>query len=243
MAVTAVQKLERLLFRQLNRAMKDFGLINDGDRVLVGLSGGKDSLCLTQLLAMRSKVKHPDFKVEAMHVRMQNVDYETDTAYLENFCKQLGVALHVVTTRFEPDTRAGRNPCFLCSWTRRKALFEFCSTHGFNKLALGHHNDDILCTTLMNLMFEGSFGTMPALLRYRKMELTLIRPLCRIREADLTEWGAINNYQKQLKHCPYEHESNRTRAKALLGEMEQLNPELRYSMWHALEKENKLVET
>ena len=110
-------------------------------------------------------------------------------------------------------------------------------------MALGHHNDDILCTTLMNLMFEGSFGTMPALLRYRKMELTLIRPLCRIREADLTEWAAINNYQKQLKHCPYEHESNRTRAKALLGEMEQLNPELRYSMWHALEKENKLVET
>ena len=88
-----------------------------------------------------------------------------------------------------------------------------------------------------------SVTTTTTLLRYRKMELTLIRPLCRIREADLTEWGAINNYQKQLKHCPYEHESNRTRAKALLGEMEQLNPELRYSMWHALEKENKLVET
>ena len=242
MPVTAEQILERKIFRLLNKGLKDYGLIETGDKVLVGLSGGKDSLCLTEFLARRARIKRPDFKMEALHIRMGNVDYKTDTRYLEDFCKKLNVPFHVMETRFEADTKARRNPCFLCSWTRRKALFEFAQEKGFNKLALGHHNDDILCTMLMNQMFEGSFGTMPVLLRYKKMPLTLIRPLCRIRENDLRAWAELHNYKKQEKLCPYERESNRTKVQEIFNQMETLNPELRYSLWHALEKENKLVE-
>lgn len=235
--------LEKRIFRFLNKGMKDFSLIDDGDRILIGLSGGKDSLCLTEFLGKRARIKRPDFTVEALHIRMKNIDYESDTSYLQEFCSKNGVRLHIVETCFSPDKNHKRTPCFLCSWTRRKELFTFAQQNGFNKIALGHHNDDILHTLLMNEIFEGTFSTMPVKLQYKKMALTLIRPLCKIRETDLRTWAKLNGYQPQRKKCPYERDTNRTRIKELLEQMEALNPELRYSLWHALEKDKKLIES
>ena len=145
------QLLERKLFRLLNKGLKDYHLIDDGDKILIGLSGGKDSLCLTELLARRSLIRRPLFSLEALHIRMDNVPYESDLPYLNQFCQNLNIPLHVVTTHFEADTQSMRSACFLCSWTRRKSLFNFAQSNGFNKIALGHHNDDILQTLLMKL--------------------------------------------------------------------------------------------
>lgn len=238
----ALPTLQRRLMRLLNKALRDFSLLSTGDNLLVALSGGKDSLCLTELLALRSRIRQPRFSVAAVHVRMENVQYETDTQYLQAFCQRLNVPLHILTTRFETDTKAGRSPCYLCSWTRRKAIFRLALEQGYNKIALGHHQDDLLLTLLMNQVFEGSFDTMPALLQFRKMPLTLIRPLCRIPEELIATWSQLNHYEKQVKICPFEHESNRTRIQSIWKSMQQLNPEARYSLWHALEKEHKLVE-
>ncbi|MFA6820154.1 MAG: tRNA 2-thiocytidine biosynthesis TtcA family protein [Bacteroidaceae bacterium] len=236
------QLLERNLFRLLNKGLKNYHLIDDGDKILIGLSGGKDSLCLTELLARRSRVRRPQFSVEALHIKMENVPYESDLSYLHHFCQNLNVPLHIVTTHFDTDTQSTRSACFLCSWTRRKSLFNFAQSNGFNKIALGHNNDDILQTLLMNQIFEGSFSPMPVLLKYRKMPITLIRPMCRIPEQFLKQWAEMNHYLKQQRRCPYEQESNRTRVKHLLEELESINPEVRYSLWHALEKEHKLIE-
>ena len=93
------------LFKRLNerfvRAFVTYKLLEDDDRVLIGLSGGKDSLLLTELLAKRARIDHPKFHVEAVHVRMENIRYETSTDYLQRFCDSLGVTLHLVTTRFD----------------------------------------------------------------------------------------------------------------------------------------------
>ena len=101
-------KTEReLLFKRLNerfvRAFVTYSLLADGDHVLIGLSGGKDSLLLTELLAKRARINHPAFRVDAVHVRMENVSYETSTDYLQQFCDSLGVPLHIVTTSFSSD--------------------------------------------------------------------------------------------------------------------------------------------
>ena len=92
------------LFRKINerfvKAFAAYQLLEDDDHILVGLSGGKDSLLLTELLAKRARIQHPRFQVEAVHVRMENIQYETDTTYLQQFCDNLGVTLHLVTTRF-----------------------------------------------------------------------------------------------------------------------------------------------
>lgn len=238
-------KTEReLLFKRLNerfvRAFVTYHLLADDDHVLIGLSGGKDSLLLTELLAKRAKIAHPRFKVEAVHVRMENIRYETSTDYLQRFCDDLQVPLHLVTTRFEPSDE--KPACFLCSWHRRKQIFNLAQALGCNKIALGHHRDDIIHTTLMNLTFQGRFGTMPALLKMKKMPLSIIRPLCLTDEADIRQYAELSGYEKQLKQCPYEHETYRTGIAKLYADIERMNPEARFSIWKALENEGKLVE-
>lgn len=235
---------QELLFKRLNerfvRAFATYHLLEDDDYVLVGLSGGKDSLLLTELLAKRARISRPRFKVEAVHVRMENISYETSTDYLYQFCDDLGVPLHIITTRFEASDK--KPPCFLCSWNRRKLIFNLAQELGCNKIALGHHRDDIIHTALMNLTFQGRFGTMPALLKMRKMPLSIIRPLCLIDEADVRRYAELAGYQKLLKLCPYEHETNRAAIAQLYAAMERMNPEARYSIWNALETEGKLIE-
>ena len=238
--------LEQRIQRRFGRAAVQYKLIEDSDRILVGLSGGKDSLCLLELLARRSRIRHPQFEVEALHVRMENVAYETDTTYLQEFCDRLGVKLHIVTKGIEDptaDAHLHKKPmCFLCSWQRRKQLFRVAQEQGFNKIALGHHQDDIIHTALMNLTFQGQFSTMPALLRMRKMPITIIRPLCLETEADIQAFAEQQGYRKQVKHCPYEHESNRTSIQDVFGMMQSLHPDARNSIWNALEAAGKLVE-
>ena len=251
-------KESRRLWHRLNerfvKAMATYHLIEDDDHILVGLSGGKDSLLLLELLSRRSQISHPRFKVEALHVRMENIHYETDTSYLQQFCDTLGVTLHVKTTSFDThvissevemtakDKRRQKQPCFLCSWNRRKQMFNLAQELGCNKIALGHHQDDLLHTALMNLTFQGRFDTMPALLKMRKMPLAIIRPLCMIEENDIKNYAALKGYQKQQKLCPYETNSHRANIKEIYNAIERMNPEARYSMWNALNADNKLIE-
>jgi tRNA(Ile)-lysidine synthase TilS/MesJ len=236
------RRLEKRLNERFVKAMATYHLIEDDDHILVGLSGGKDSLLLLELLAKRAKIEHPRFKVEALHVRMENIHYETDTSYLQQFCDNLGVRLHVRTTSFETIRRKQKQPCFLCSWNRRKLLFNLAQELGCNKIALGHHQDDLIHTALMNLTFQGRFGTMPARLKMRKMPLAIIRPLCMIEEQDIKAYAELQGYQKQQKLCPYETGSHRTDIKRLYDAIEQMNPEARYSIWRALESDNRLIE-
>ncbi len=237
--------LEERLWKSFNKTLGQYQLIDEDDRILVGLSGGKDSLCLLEFLARRSKILVPKFTVEALHVRMENIHYESDTAYLEHFCKQLGVPLRIVTTRFEEhaeDAPDKKPYCFLCSWQRRKQLFNIAQQTGCTKIALGHHQDDIIHTALMNLTFQGHFATMPIKLKMRKMPLTIIRPLGQCKEDDIRQYAEERHYEKQRKQCPFEHDTNRTTARELFAHMERLNPEARFTIWRALEADGKLVE-
>ena len=236
------QLLEERIMHRMVKAMATYRLISDGDMILVGLSGGKDSLCLLEMLALRRKIAHPVFTVEALHVRMENIHYETDTSYLEEFAHRLGVPLHLRTTRFDSSTDTRKTPCFLCSWYRRKELFNLAQELGCNKIALGHHQDDLLHTALMSTFFQGSFATMPARLRMRKMPLSIIRPLCMVPEDDIKHLAALRGYEPQLKQCPYEHDSSRDYAAKLFKEIEAHNQEARPCLWRALEDAGKLVE-
>ncbi len=243
--------LEEKLWKTFNKALGQYQLIDEDDKILVGLSGGKDSLCLLEFLARRSKVHVPHFTVEALHVRMENIYYETDTTYLQSFCDRLGVPLRIVTTSFNADVSPltshpsplkVKPACFLCSWQRRKQLFNIAQELGCTKIALRHHQDDLLHTALMNLTFQGQFSTMPAKLKMKKMPLTIIRPLCLCQEADIRQYAEQQHYEKQLKLCPYEKDTNRTTAEVLFQQMQQMNKEARYSLWHALESADKLLE-
>jgi tRNA 2-thiocytidine biosynthesis protein TtcA len=240
--LTTEQKLERKIISRFRKALSEYNLIDDGDKILVGLSGGKDSLCLLELLAERAKISHPKFTVEALHVRMENIKYETDTQFLKDFSDKLGVKLHILTTSFDATTDMRKSPCFLCSWNRRKQMFIMAQQLGCNKIALGHHQDDIIHTALMNITFQGHFSTMPVKLKMKKMPLTIIRPLCLEKESDIKEFSILRHYQKQIKLCPYETDSHRSDIRELFNNIEEMNSEARYSIWNSLESENKLIE-
>lgn len=238
------RRLEERVRRRFREALVRYGLTEEGDRILVGLSGGKDSLCLLELLAAQARIHRPHIEVEALHVRMENIQYETDTEWLRQFCERQGVRLHVRTTRFDaPAEGQHEKPaCFLCSWMRRKQLFNVAQELGCNKIALGHHQDDIIHTALMNLFFQSHFSTMPLRLAMRKMPLTIIRPLCLEREADIQALAALRHYEPQLKLCPNERDTHRTTMRRMFEQMEHLNPETRHSLWSALERAGKLTE-
>ena len=199
----------RRIEEKVKKAIFDYGLIDEGDRLLVGLSGGKDSLALVDLLGRRSRIFNPRFEVVVAHVVMSNIPYASDIDYLRSRAEAYGFPFILHETRFDASTDRRKSPCFLCSWTRRKALFEIAKREGCGKIALGHHQDDILETLLMNLTHQGAFGTMPPRLKMDKFDMTLIRPLCLVKEAELAAMAQALGYRKQLKNCPYESGSNK----------------------------------
>ena len=244
----ALEKQRERLTKRFHKACADYGLIADGDHILIGLSGGKDSLLLTELLGRRAQIYVPRFKVTALHVRVRERDYHTDLSYLQSFCDEAKVPLlvrdvEISSPRNESLPLQGgaggglkkdTSPCFLCSWFRRKELFNVAQEIGCNKIAFGHHRDDIAQTLLMNLIFQGAFATMPPMLQMDKMPLQLIRPLCLIDEEDIISYAAMRSYRKQTKLCPFEHVSSREKVKTLLDQIKALNPEALDSIYGAL---------
>lgn len=215
--------------------IKDYGLINNGDKVLIGLSGGKDSLALTQLLAMRSKIHAPKFSVTALHIRNEGMGYASDTEYLKEFCEKLGVEFEVIDISIDLTKDKRKSPCFLCSWYRRKALFEYAKKNGFKRIALGHHKDDIIATLIMNMAFQGSFSSMPPLMQMNKFDVAIIRPLALIEERDIKELAINEKYIIQKKSCPYEKSSFRSDAEKVIADLEKLNPNVKSSIWKSME--------
>ena len=224
--------LEEKLWKTFNKALGKYQLIDEGDRILVGLSGGKDSLLLLEFLARRSKVRVPHFTVEALHVRMENIHYETDTSYLQSFCEQLSVPLHIVTTRFADQPQSANStqfkekpPCFLCSWQRRANLRYDLDSQG---LSGSNSRNPTSWPAICDYGFD--------------FEFSIIRPLCLCCEDDIRLYAEAHHYEKQVKRCPYEHDTNRTTARDLFDHMQKMNPEARYCLWTALESEGKLIE-
>lgn len=226
---------ERRIRRQFDKGCVEYGLLADGDRILVALSGGKDSMALVRLLGLRSRIFRPHIEVEAVHVVMDNIPYVSDVGYMERFCSEVGVKFHVLRSSFEESTDERRTKCFLCAWNRRKTMFRFASEHGFNKVALGHHQDDIIVTLLMNMSLEGNISTMPPQLSMEHYPIKLIRPLCLVRESDISVWAEEAAIPRQAKLCPYETASLRSDYERLFRQMESLNPEVRFNLWRSME--------
>ena len=189
---TEDEKIMRRLEQRFNKGVVKYRLIEDGDKILIGLSGGKDSLALLELLARRSRILKPKFTVIAVHVGMTNIPYQSDLEYLKGYSEDLGVPFVHYETFFDLSTDTRKSPCFLCSWNRRKALFTVAK------------------------------------------EMTIIRPMCLVHEADLIEMARIRGFRKQIKDCPYESLSNRSNMKEVLYSLEKMNPEARYSLWKCM---------
>ena len=221
--------------KKVGKAIFDYQLIQKGDRVLVGLSGGKDSMILLETLADRRKHFPFDFDIYAIHVSAANIGYKMDTAYLEDFCRDLGVPLHLEEIEVDLTLDPKKSPCFVCSWHRRKSIFEKSKELDCNRVALGHHKDDAIQTMLLNMIYHGSISSLPQKLSMFDGRINLIRPLLNIPEKELTYYATLRTFAKQEKSCPYDNTTKRESIKDLIRQMDKLNRNARRNIFRSMD--------
>ncbi|MDR0364001.1 MAG: tRNA 2-thiocytidine(32) synthetase TtcA [Bacteroidales bacterium] len=225
--------------RFFKKAVNIYQLIPRGSVVTVGLSGGKDSLALLDQLSDFHYRKQLNITIVAAHIQMENISYQANMDYLQNFCDERDVSFIVQKSAFDPENDRRKSPCFLCSWQRRKALFEIAKFHHSNIIALGHHQDDMIETLLMNMAFQGSIASMPPKLTMDKFDMNIIRPMALLTEADVKRYAAIKEFIPVTKNCPYEQSSFRLNIKNIIGQLETLNPKVRSSIYASMQNIKK----
>jgi tRNA 2-thiocytidine biosynthesis protein TtcA len=220
--------------RKVGRTLLEYNMIEAGDRMLVGLSGGKDSMILLETLADRKKHLPFDFGLFAVHVSVDGIGYRMDTAYLQEFCEELNIPLYLEEVKVDLEVDPKKSPCFICSWNRRKRIFEMTRELNCNKVAFGHHRDDAIQTFLMNLIYHGSISSLPQSLSMFDGRIRLIRPLLFIPEKELSYYATLRGFRKQEKTCPYDGSTKREEIRKLILEMDRLNRNARRNIFNAL---------
>lgn len=210
---------QRTLF---SKTISDFNLISDGDTVLCGISGGKDSLTLLHLLAHYRKYIFKNFKLSAVYVHVENAAYNIDFDAVKKFCSDLEVEFFVRNVTL-CDKRNAENRCFICSLARRKHLFDFTKEFNFNKLALGHNMNDAVETLLLNQIFHGSVSSLPASLSMFDGRLKLIRPLIKFKKDQTAFYAQMFKFPQIKSQCGFEHDNMRMKMRELTDYLESLN--------------------
>lgn len=223
----------------LRKADQDFRLIEPGDRIAVGISGGKDSLLLLHALNLYRKFSHKDFTLLAVTVTMGLQPF--DLSGINELCDHLGISYCIRDTEIGKiifDYRKEKNPCALCSKMRRAVLANTCVENGFNKLALGHHREDAIETLLMSLFYEGRFHTFHPKSTMSRTGITVIRPLIYLPESHVKHMSNVLSLPVVKSPCPADGETRREEMKELMRRLRQIYPDANERFLHALQMDH-----
>lgn len=208
-------KREPKLSSLIDKAVFDYSLIEKGDRILIGASGGKDSTALIEYFAQRSKRPDCNFEYKALHIKS-----DFSPAYpsgIQNLLEKWNVPFESIDVDILQRVKKGQKmSCYWCSTQRRTELLNYAIKNGYNKIALGHHMDDILETFLMNMLNKGELSTMIPKLKYENYPVTIIRPLCYIAEERLIKQAKEEGYSGFTCTCNYQDNSTRKESRIML---------------------------
>ena len=221
----------------VRRALDDYLMIEDGDKIAVGVSAGKDSLTLLCAMAEIRRFYPKKFDLLAITVDMgfEGMDFSP----VKSFCEELGVEYEIVPTQIAKiifDVRKEKNPCSLCAKMRRGALYNYAKERGCNKVALGHHFDDVVETFMLNLFFEGRLGCFQPVTYLSNTDITLIRPMIYMPEKDVRYFASKTELPIQKSPCPADGNTEREEMKKLLASLERENKGLRYRIFGAIQR-------
>lgn len=227
-----MQKLMGLV----RRCVEDYNMIESGDRIAVGVSGGKDSLVLLMLLAGLRSYSDKPFELEAITIDMGlGMDYSA----IADFCKKLEVPYTVVPTQIGPiifDYRKEKNPCSMCSKMRRGALNQAILDRGFHKLALGHHYDDAVETFVMSLVYEGRISCFQPVTNLDRTGIIQIRPMLYIHEKTVDHFARRMELPVLENRCPVDKHTKREEIKNLVYELSARYPDLKERIFGAMQR-------
>ncbi|MGL4424670.1 MAG: tRNA 2-thiocytidine biosynthesis TtcA family protein [Cetobacterium sp.] len=228
---------EKTLWSPIGKAMHDYKMIESGDRVAVGISGGKDSLTVLNAIIRIKKISGISFEIFPIHIHP--VEEGGNYGEIQEYCKKLGLELQVIETSIGESILTNeklKNPCFMCARVRRGILYKEMQKQNINKLVLGHHKDDIIETFLLNVLYQGNMGVMKPAYDSEEYGLKVIRPLAYVEEKETIR------YAKRLKlpilhnDCPYETSDNskRLKVKKMIEELSKDSPDVRSVMLHSI---------
>ena len=230
-------KLQKL-YSYTRQAINDFQLIQDGDKIAIGVSGGKDSLAL--LYALSGLKKFIPEKIELVAITI-DLGYDNfDTKEIQKLCEKLETEFHLVKTQIAQILKAkiqNGSYCSLCAKMRKGALTDFAKQIGCNKIAYAHHKDDFIETMMLSLLYEGQFFTFPPKLYHKEADITIIRPLIYIPEIDII--GFKNKYELHCvkNPCSFDGTTRREYVKKLISQIQKENPNVKEKMFNAILKD------
>ena len=227
-----MQKLMGLV----RRCVEDYEMIEDGDKIAVGISGGKDSLVLLRLLAALRSYHNKKFTLQAITIDMGlGMDYSG----IEEMCRELDVPYTIVKTEIGPiifDYRKEKNPCSMCSKMRRGALSQALLDLDCNKLALGHHFDDAVETFMMSLIYEGRISCFQPVTHLDRTGVIQIRPMLYIHEKTVASFAQRENLPVLQNRCPVDKHTKREEIKALIFSLAKDYPDLKERIFGAMQR-------
>lgn len=231
-------KLQQVLSR-VRKAVDDYHMIEDDDKIAIGISGGKDSLTLLYALNSLKRFYPKHFEIHAVTVDLGFDNLNLDK--IKELCSSLNIEYTIVKTDIAKiifEDRKESNPCSLCAKMRKGALNEAIKAAGCNKVAYAHHKDDVVETMLMSLIYEGRFHTFSPVTYLDRMDLTVIRPLMYMNESDVI--GFVNKYKVPVvkSPCPADGHTKREYIKKLLQQLNLENPGVKERMFTAIQNGN-----
>ncbi len=241
-----IKKYRKEIWRPFIKAVKRYELISEGDKIAVCISGGKDSFLLAK--CMQELSRHGEFSFDLEYIVMDPGYAPQNRALIEENAEKLALPVHVFPSNiFEVVTEAGGgSPCYLCARMRRGYLYEFAKSLGCNKIALGHHFNDMVETALLSMFYGAEVKTMMPKLRSTSHEgMELIRPLYEVEEESIKAWGRYNGLTFLNCACRFtervaskEDESKRREIKQLLAEWKKINPEIERNVFRSMHNVN-----
>ena len=219
----------------VGKAIHHYGLIQDGDRILVAVSGGKDSLSLLHLLKERLKRVPIHYDLFTVHI---DLGFDSGRAdILRDYFEEEDLTYHIEFTDIGKRANSSENrenPCFLCAWERRKKLFQLANRFKCNKVALGHHKDDIIETLLLNIFYSGEISTMLPLQSLFKGKITIIRPLSLLEEKKIEKFAQALHLPVGSSGCPSSGRTKRKEVKEIIETLSRKNHRVKGNIFRSL---------